>query len=345
MQAVLCTGAGAIRVASVPAPSLPGADWVKVRVEAAGLCGSDLHKLLRAWPPPGYLQTDILCHEIAGRVVECGEQVHNVVPGEWVAVEPLIPCRRCERCRSGQHQLCPGLRCLGRNMPGGFAEYVCAPASCLAPLPAGLSFEEGAMADLVAVAVHCLNLACPVGNGWHAAIIGDGPLGLITAQVARAFGAGRVDLVGKHDVPLRLAAAHGFADTVPGSPVGSGLKNCFDLVVEAVGGSQTDTLAQAIELAAPGGTVAVMGVYEFGYTGPMPLRQAFAKELRLVGCNSYGVAEGVREFETALALMAQGKVNTLPLITHRLPLRRFPDAIELARHRDTSGLIKVVLTP
>jgi threonine dehydrogenase-like Zn-dependent dehydrogenase len=138
----------------VPDPELPGRDWLKLRVLAVGVCGSDIGKILHGSFEPGYLQTGILGHEICGAVIDCGSACGDIHIGEVVAVEPLLPCARCEQCEQGDTQLCRSLKVIGRNLDGGFAEQVCIHRSQVHQLEGTIDPVEFTLADPLATVVH-----------------------------------------------------------------------------------------------------------------------------------------------------------------------------------------------
>lgn len=322
---------------------------VEVRVDAAGLCGSDLHKLLHERPGPAYLRTDVLGHEIAGIVTRCGPAVSRVREGDRVAVQPLLPCGECARCRAGRDNLCAKLVCLGRDLAGGFAEYVYPDERQLHVLPSHLDFAEGALADVVAVAVHCLRAVRPTASEWTAAVVGDGALGHACAQVARHFGASDVVLVARHEGSRPIAdAARIHTVVVPADAPRDALAGYAasrDVVIEAVGGRQSRSLTDSIDLAVPGGVVGVLGVYDFSFESPLPLRAAFAREVSLVGLNSYTRFAGRPDFEWALDLLSSREVDVRGLVTSRYRLDEFSEAVAAARARARTSVIRAIFEP
>ncbi len=349
MQAVVCRNVEDCSVEDVPEPNLPGPEWVKIRVESVGLCGSDIYKLLYSWPPDRYLGTPILGHEIAGVVVETGHKVRQVKVGERVAVEPLLPCQRCDYCKAGNYQLCPNLKSIGRDLPGGFAQFVCVRQDQLHLLPQTMSFPEGALIDPVAVVVHCMHLL-ELNNrsGFSVAIVGDGPIGLLSVQVARVFGADNIVLFGKHEYRANLALKFGADQIILSGPENhkiSSFSGGFDVAIEAVGGKQSVTLQSCIDLVSPGGLIGVLGVFDFEFLGVIPFRHAFYKEVKILGSNSYSIWNGEREFELGLRLVRDSLVDVKSLITHQLPLSEFRKAMEIMKHKTETRAIKIIFQP
>jgi threonine dehydrogenase-like Zn-dependent dehydrogenase len=230
----------------------------------------------------------------------------------------------------------------------GFAEYSLEAARNCYPLADGVSIEEAAILDVYAVAVHAVHRV-PVRPTDTVAILGTGAIGLATAQVARAAGAGRVVVIGRRDAPLEVARALGCdetvnveqedaAEAVRALTGGRGA----DVVYEAVGGSAS-TLAQAIEVATRGGRVGVIGAF----AGPQTVDTGLCmhRELSLHWVWSYGLWDGVPEYQIALGMLADGRIEAAPLITHRFPLARIRRAFSAADDKRASGAIKVLVLP
>jgi threonine dehydrogenase-like Zn-dependent dehydrogenase len=302
---------GGVRVLDLPAPE-PAGDEVRVRVAAAGICGSDLHLL--EWGP----MPVTLGHEIAGHLDD----------GRAVAVEPVRRCGTCERCVSGDTHLCREGQTIGIGVDGGMADELVVPPECVVALPEGLAVGDASLVEPVACAVHALHRA-RVEGGQRVAVVGGGTLGI--AAVAAAVHAGcEVGFVARH--PHQAAAA----EVVGGRPA----EGRYDVVIEAAGTSSA--FAQAADLAGVRGTIAVLGTYWDELTmAAMPLT---IKELDVVGCLAYGHHDGSREVEAAAALLAAVPGLAGALITHRFPLDDAPEAFRVAADR-SAGAIKVTLEP
>jgi threonine dehydrogenase-like Zn-dependent dehydrogenase len=352
MRAALFYGGKDIRVGEVPDP-IPGPGEVLVRTAAAGICGSDLHGYRdpeRGWP--GLNRPYTTGHELAGEVAALGPGVSGLEVGQLVGVEPrhLVGCGHCRWCRRGDYQLCPELGVQGgrRVHSTGFAEYSLEPADKCFPLPDDLSIEEAAILDVYAVAVHALHRV-PVRPMDRAVVLGVGAIGLATAQVAKAAGAQRVIVVGRRDEPLQIARQLGCDETINSAKVdvietaralteGQGA----EVVFEAVGG-KAPTFALALEIAARGGQVGVIGSFVQSQT--LDPRSCMRKEVSLHWVWSYGMWEGVPEFRIALDMLADGRMRAAPLITHRFPLDQIGKAFAAAADKRASGAIKVLVTP
>jgi threonine dehydrogenase-like Zn-dependent dehydrogenase len=349
MKSALFYGGTEIRVQEVPTPQ-PGPGQVLVRVLAAGVCGSDLHGYRN--PTQKLDPPRTKGHELAGEIAALGPGVEGLSVGQRVGVEPahLIGCGRCRWCHRGDIQLCPELGQVdGRHVHStGFSEYSIEVAEMCYPLPDSLSTEEASILDVYAVAVHALHRV-PVRPLDTVAVLGTGPIGLATAQVAQAAGAGRVIVVGRREAPLALARELGCEATVDSSQVhlGEAIQALTDgqgadVVYETVGG-QAPTFGQAIQIAARGGRVGVVGM--FGSSQTLDSGCCMRKELSLHWVWSYGRWEGVPEYQITLDLLAAGKVDAAPLITHRYPLAEIGAAFAAADDKRSSGAVKVLVIP
>lgn len=338
MRAIVYKDVNEISLVEIEEPKHPEGNWVKVHVRACGLCGSDIHKILFQRPPNNYLQTSVLGHEITGDIVEVGSEVNNVQIGDRVAVEPIICCGNCENCKKGKSQLCDKIKVIGRNYCGGFTEKILVPSTNTWKLPNDVNYTDGTQIDLIAVAVHAINACKSVSDNWTCAVIGDGSLGLIIAQIANGKGAKSVTIFSKHEFKRRIANELNLNTASVGDY--EKFKNNFDVVFEAVGGSQEETLNTAIAITAPSGRIGVLGVYDFGFTPKIQVRNAFYKEVSIIGLNSYSKTDIDSDFETALRLLAEKKVNVQKIITHTFNLDQFDAALDLVKSK--SEAVKIV---
>lgn len=309
MRAVRQTTNG-IEIVEVPEPEGP----VRVRVAAAGICGSDLHML--GWGPLPHT----IGHEIGGVLDD----------GTPVAVWPSRPCGECDRCTIGLVAQCrSGARTLlGVGVDGGMAEVLVVEERNVIPLPAGVPAADGALVEPLACSVHALARA-GVASGDRVAVVGAGTIGLGAAAVARWLGC-EVDVAARHDAQRAAAAAIG---------VGLDPEGEYDVVVDAAGTS--GAMTTVMQLLRPGGTVAVVATH----WEPVELPAFFtAKEPVLVGSMTHGEGEGGHDMVTAARVLAELPEVAPAIVTHRLPLDRAADAFRLAADR-AAGAIKVVLEP
>jgi 2-desacetyl-2-hydroxyethyl bacteriochlorophyllide A dehydrogenase len=351
MKAALFYGGHDIRVGVVPDP-VPGPGEVVVRVKAAGICGSDMHGYRNPGRSraSGYPYTS--GHELAGEIAALGAGVEGLLIGQRVGVEPrhLTGCGKCRYCLRGDYHICPTRGMLNgqRVHSTGFAEYSLEPADKVFPLPDTMRIEEAAILDVYACAVHALRLV-PV-NPIHTVVVqGAGPIGLTALELFKLGGAKRVIVCGTSAHSLALATRLG-ADAVINStaedPAAAVLAltggHGADVVIEAVGGS-APTLPIAINMAARGGSVLVIGMFSQPQT--IDTAELMRKEVRLLSSNSYALWEGVPEFVVALDLLAAGKIKPGEYITHTFPLDQVAEGFAVADSKRASGAIKVVLLP
>ena len=215
------------------------------------------------------------------------------------------------------------------------------------PLPEHVSYEEAALLDCVAVAVHGARYA-RLSPADRVAVVGDGAIGLSTAQVAKALGVGKVLLAGHHDRSLRIAEELGVDVALNSRDEGfeeaarDALEGGADVVFETVGGRGSG-LETALKLVKPGGRIVIMGV--FTQTPPLPFRELLRREIDLIFAWSYSKWNGVPEYRIALEMVSSGRVNTSRMITHRFPLREIAEGFRAALNKYESGALKVVILP
>ena len=340
MQAAFCTQPGTFELRDIDRPTLDGesaARDVIVRVRNCGICGSDLHYFHGGWPAPPVCPG----HEISGEVVQVGSEVRRLRCGDRVAIEPLVVCRHCAYCRTGDYQLCTAFRLVGTMLDGGFAEVVRMPEDALFPLPVDVDFAVGALAEPLAVSVHAVRLG-NVRLGDRVLVLGAGTIGLLSVAAARAAGAAEVWITARHAHQRAAAEYIGATRLFSSSDAGGELSGAAaeqrpDVVIETVGGN-ADTLNEAIHLVRPGGSVVVLGV--FTAAPSLSALSLVVKEVRLIGSLTYGRAGARADFDVALQLLAAQPERFRALITHRFPLRDITRGFETAADK-RSGSIKV----
>lgn len=309
------------------------AGWVRLRVEACGICGSDLHFWHGHLPRPLGTSPG---HELAGTVVDGPSGLADV----RYAVSPNVVCGTCIFCTTGRTNLCnrggPGIG-LGRD--GGLAELVDAPLRNLAPIPDAVDAVTASLTEPLAVTVRGIGRA-DVQPDHRVLVLGAGTIGLCAALVARDLAAA-VAITARH--PHQRAAAERLGVTVLGEDeaIAWGKENRPDLVVESVGGT-AGTLGDAVRVVGRGGRIVVLGT--FGEPQPVDLQRLMMKEVSLLGSFCYGEGQREPEFTTAARLTGRWRTELAALTTHRLPLARVVDAFGAAMDK-TSGAIKVTLVP
>jgi L-iditol 2-dehydrogenase len=300
-----------------------------LRIESCGVCGSDIHYYLDGCIGSQQLQgPTVLGHEYAGVVEAVGSDADPSLVGKRVAVEPGIPCMRCEWCRTGHYNVCrdmffPG----GPGKDGAFCDYFCVHAGFCYPLPDSVRADEAAMLEPLAVAVHTVELA-QLRPGDTALVVGLGPIGLLTAQVLKHMGAQTV--YGADLLDYRVEAGRRFGvdaawnarqeDTVSRileETGGRGVDVAFDC------SNRSEPLSQCVHAARPAGRVVMTGI-SGEEDDPMPVSAARRKELTLQWCRRFR-----HNYPAAIALLAAGSVDVRGLITHSFPLERTQEAFEL----------------
>ncbi|NQU42509.1 galactitol-1-phosphate 5-dehydrogenase [bacterium] len=343
MKALVLPEYNRFAIQGVPQPE-PGPGEVLIRVEACGICGSDVHGMDgstgRRQPPV------IMGHEAAGVIEEVGSDTIDWRPGDRVTFDSTVYCGACWFCRRGQVNLCDNRRVLGVSCDdyrcdGAFAEYVVVPQHILYRLPDGLSFERAAMVEGLSIAVHAAERARP-RLGDTAVVVGAGMIGLLVVQVLRNAGCGQiiaVDLdLARLELARKLGANHGLkadetdvAREVRDMTGGRGA----DLAFEVVGA--TAPVHTALDCLRKGGTLGLVG--NVSQRIDLPLQSVVTREITLLGsCASAG------EYPVCLNLLAREAVQVDPLISAIAPLEEGPDWFKRLYDREP-GLMKVILKP
>lgn len=335
MPALVLHAVGDLRYEQVPIPVLNPGEAL-VQVAAVGVCGSDIPRI---YEHGTYRFPLIPGHELAGTVEQVAEPGTHLV-GERVTVKPLIPCHHCPFCEIGAFGQCTQYDYLGSRRDGGFAAYVAVPQANLVPVPDEVSLYDAALTEPAAVALHALRQG-GIQPGDVVAILGTGPIGMLLAQWARLWGAGRVLLIDIDSQKLLVADHLGLGETFnsrTGDPIAwvqdhSHGGRGADLVVEAAGASIT--VGQAIHMARPLGAVVLMGNPAGNVTLPQAtVSQILRKQLTIRGTwNSQFNELPVDEWQVVLSMVAAGRIKLAPMISHRMPLAKGIEAIEMMRDR------------
>lgn len=332
MRAVVATGPGKLDTADVSCPSETGT--VAVRLERAGICGTDL-KISDGAVPIRYPR--ILGHEMVGTVTRTPPGT-RVSSGTRVLVNPSVNCDACYLCESDQAHLCRRGGLLGRDFDGVFAETIGVPERFLHAVPDSIALDDTGLLQVLGTAVHSQQ-GVPVSRGTLAVVIGLGVSGLLHLQLLSEKGAGRVIGVTRSRRKLDLArslGAHAVATPDEALSVVSEVSEGrgADVVVEAVGTEAT--VLQAIELCGYGGQVVVYGTVTGGM-GKLPFYQLYLKELTL----RFPRAARPADYDTAIGLAERGRIELAPLVTARFPLEAAAAAFDAAR---SGNHLKVLLT-
>lgn len=343
MKAVVLVKNGVLKYKDIPMPEKPGEDWTLVKIAAAGICGSDIH---RGFGSGAYHYPLIMGHEFSGTVAEpCSGSSFKT--GDRVTVFPLIPCHTCVPCQTGDYAQCISYDYLGSRRDGAFAEYVYAPDENLLRLPDHVDIIHAAMTEPCAVALHGANkFSCKAGSS--AVVFGAGAIGNMTAQWLRVRGAREILIVDIDKEKLKLAEEMGFTpvDAAGQDPV----QTIFDktsgegagCVVEAVG--LPKTFLQAVQVTARFGEVVFMGNIEGEFRiGEKDFSNILRKEISIYGTwNSKFAPAGGSEWDTVLSYMDR-EIKIEPLISHAPPLS---EGVDLFRKmvEKTETISRVVFT-
>ena len=335
MKALVYTQPWKVDIEERPYPTLDdGDDLVLIRIQAAGICGSDMHAFHGSDPrrKPGL----VLGHELAGEVVE--SQSSRFKPGDRVTANPLITCGRCEFCRQGRDNLCSDRHMVGMDWQGAFAEFMKIPARSVVALPDNLPVQHAALTEPAATVVHALRLTqrampLPLAES-RVMVIGGGAIGLLTVLVLRAWGCRNITLAETNSLRREAAIEHtgcrGFNPLE--SPVN---ESSMDVVVDAVGAAPTRDMAlQAVK---PGGVIMHIGLQ--GWASEIDMRKLTLAEITLLGTYTYTM----EDFHTTLKMLEEGALGTLDWMETR-PLEEGQQAFDDLESQQVSAA-KILLIP
>jgi L-iditol 2-dehydrogenase len=344
MRAAVMTGVSKIQVHEEPEPRLAGPRDVLVRIDAVGICGSDLHYFRQ-----GRIGSQVVSypfragHECAGTVLKIGAEVRRLRVGQRVAIDPLVACGACDQCRAGRPHTCRNQKFLGsaEQLPGALAEYLVMPAECCYPIPDSMTAAQAALVEPFSVGLYAARLAA-LEAGAKVGILGSGPIGLSVLLAARALAECRTyvtDLVEERLAMARRCGADWVGNAARQNIVAEIRELApegLDVVLECAG--EQETLDQAAELLKPGGRALVVGI---------PDTDRISFDINLLRRNELTVQNVRRQNHCvgpALEMLSSGRVQADPLITHHFTLDEVQAAFDLvATRRD--GVIKAIIHP
>jgi L-iditol 2-dehydrogenase len=323
-------------------PQEPGPGQVQVRVEAVGICGSDMHSFTSGGI--GGLECrypQVLGHEPAGVVLKTGPGVTGWAAGDRAALEPALYCYHCEFCQTGHHNICRDVQFHSTgNVPGFLREIVNLPVENLLPLPAGISFVEGTLFEPLSVALHSMKFAAlqPLET---AAVFGAGPIGLLTVAVLKLSGAGRIwvmePVAHRREMALRMGAdaaldphAVDAAREILRDTGGRGVDVTLDCA------ARENSFGQSLDAVRNGGRMVVTGIPD-EMEVPIDWHVARRKELAI-----FNVRRSNHESPAALQLLAGQPARFRPLLTHVMPLERAQAAFDTVKDY-ADGVGKMVI--
>jgi L-iditol 2-dehydrogenase len=332
MRASVLAGPGKISVEERPVPAV-AADEVLVRVTAVGVCGSDVHYYREGRIGEFVVERPlVLGHEAGGRIVAVGAAVDGARIGQRVSIEPQRPCRACPQCRAGRYNLCPDMRFYATPpIDGAFCEYVTIQADFAHPVPDGVSDDAAALLEPLSVGLWSCRKA-GVEPGSRVLIAGAGPIGVVVAQAARAYGAD--EIIVSDPVAARRARVLELGATRALDPTAEDVRElAVDAFVDASGA--TPAVVSGIAAVRGGGTAVLVGMGADEVALPLAVIQR--RELVVTGVFRYADT-----WPTAARLAASGRVDLDALVTARFTL----DEVEQALNADTApGSLKSIVVP
>jgi len=342
MKAAYLTGLRRVEIREAPAPHLEGPSDVLLRISTVGVCGSDMHYYTQGRIGPQVVEfPHVLGHECAGTILETGGEVQELRVGQRVAVDPLVPCGRCDQCRARRKHTCRDQKFLGNpgQLPGALVEYLVLPAECCFPVPDSLDDDRAAVVEPLSIGLYAAQMA-QLAPGARVGIVGSGPIGLCTLLALRALGPATIYVTDLLDE--RLAVARHCGAEWTGNPrsedVVAAVQRLAPLGLDAVfecAGEQA-ALDQGAQLLEPGGALLVVGIPELD-------RVSF--DINLLRRNELRVLNVRRQNECvvpAIELIASGRVDVLPLLTHHFCLEETPQAYDLVSAR-RDGVVKALI--
>ncbi|MCE5347887.1 MAG: alcohol dehydrogenase catalytic domain-containing protein [Bacteroidales bacterium] len=342
MKAMMLTGISQMEMKDIPEPKVIKSNDVKIKMSVLGICGSDIHYYTSGQIGSQKVKYPFAVgHEGAGVVVETGPKVTRVKPGDVIAVDPAMPCWKCDQCRVGRHHTCRNLRFLGcpGQAEGCLMEYIVMPEESCYPLAGKLTADHGSISEPLAIGVYAVRKSGDI-KGLNIGIFGFGPIGMSVMLAAKAQKAANIYVTDKIDPRLAIASkekAAGTFNTLKEN-ISEKIKQQenlgLDIVFECCG--QQEAFDQAIEVLKPGGKLVVVGIPEFNRWS-MAVDDTRRKEISLqfirrqVGC-----------VEDSLEMMKSGIINVDNMITHRFPFDRTKEAFDLvAGYHD--GVMKAMI--
>lgn len=333
MYVPIFKGEGRLEYEERPVPNLEQPTDVLVRIEACGICGTDLNILA---VPPAHKATPgiIIGHEGVGVVEAIGPGVTTLQPGDRVVIAPRLTCGQCAYCRRGLDNQCTNYQTIGTTVDGAFAPYLRAPQRALFKVSANVPTDEAVLFEPLSCVVGSV-LRAPIQAGGSVAVIGAGPMGLLFALVYRLLGAGKIIVA---DIsPYRLQFAQELGVDTALNPKEIELPQAIkeitqlgaDVVVDAVG-NQMNT---AINLARRGGQVVLFGLRP--HDNPLVNQYTITR----YDLTIHGTFVGLHPFEQTIQLLESRRFQPSALITHRVPLTELAYGVELMRSGEAMKVI------
>ncbi len=333
----LMTAPGEIVFREVPVPQ-PKPHEALVKIMRIGICGSDIHVYHGKHPFTSYPVTQ--GHEVSGEIAALGAEVTGLRVGQRVTIEPQVVCGQCYPCRHGKYNLCENLKVMGFQTVGTASEYFAVDSAKITPLPEGMSFDEGAMIEPLAVTVHAAKRFAPM-QGAKVAILGAGPIGILLGQSCKALGAAQVLMTDLSEKRLELARTCGVDFTVNTRErdFGEALTGCFgpdkaDVIYDCAGNNTT--INQAIRCARKGSKLVLVAVFAGMATADLAVLND--KELDLDTSMMYRH----EDYLEAIRLVQEGAVRLRPLMSKHFTFKDYLQAYQYIEQH-TEETMKVLI--
>jgi L-iditol 2-dehydrogenase len=342
MKAMMLTGIRQMEMKNVPDPEIINPGDVKIRMLVLGVCGSDIHYYTQGRIGSQVVKYPFTVgHEGAGVVVETGRDVKRVRPGDKIAIDPALPCGKCDQCLEGRHHTCRKIRFLGcpGQAEGSLSEYIVMPEENCFLLSGNLTDDHGSVSEPMAIGVYSVKKSGIV-KGARIAVLGFGPIGMSVMLAARAFGVEKIFVTDEIDERLSIAKKEKAAFT--GNPLKADILEHIlkkeplglDAVFECCG--QQEAVDQAVDMLKPGGKLVVAGIPEFDRWS------LSAEKTRRREISIQFIRRQVDCVEETLELMKSGRIGIRNMITHRFPFDRSKDAFDMvAGYSD--GVMKAMI--
>ncbi len=342
MKTMVLTGIKEMEMREVPKPMVVNDKDVLIKMKTIGVCGSDVH-----YYTTGKIGSQVVKypfpvgHEGAGEVVEVGNAVTRVKPGDRIAIEPAMPCFECDQCLEGRIHTCRNLRFLGcpGQAEGCLSEYIVMPETSCIPISENLSYDEAAISEPLAIGLYAVKQSVPM-KGKKIGVLGFGPIGMSVLLPALAQGAEKVYVTDKIPERLKLARKAGAEwagnpdkEDVVGEIIGKE-SEMLDVVFECCG--QQDAIENAIDLLKPGGKLMIIGIPEFDRWS-FPVDKLRHKEITITN-----VRRQVDCVEPSLEMMENGTIDVSLMPTHRYKFEDTKEAFDLVtEYKD--GVMKAMI--
>lgn len=342
MKAMMLTGIRQMEMKNIPEPVLINPNDVKIKMSVVGICGSDIHYYTQGQiGSQKVIYPFTVGHEGAGVIVETGSAVKRVKPGDTIAIEPAMPCWKCDQCLAGRHHTCRKLRFLGcpGQAEGCLMEYIVLPEESCFPLTGKLKPDHGSISEPLAIGVYAVKKSGNVKN-LKIGIFGYGPIGMSVMLAAKAEGAKSYYITDKIDKRLTIAKKENSTLTI--NPLKADVvkkileneKSGLDVVFECCG--QQEAFDQAIDVLKPGGRLVVVGIPEFDRWS-MNVETTRRREISL-----QFIRRQVDCVGPTLEMMKNGTIDIGNMVTHRFPFNKTKEAFDLvAGYED--GVMKAMI--